>query len=390
MNRLIKFWSECKYDGFMLGLYFFTLAYMIKFYDVQSFDIKVHNFLLLDYLKEGYFPSPPGYYGAIFLLDKLIWYKYPLVLSALLILTASFWWKYHLSFTWIQESLQLKKNLTFFLTLSLLFLSPIFIPSIDGSYWYLGKFTPTIWHNSTLIAVFPFCILLVRETLDWLENPQRKKLINLLALSVLIMLIKPSFLFCYIPAFPIYAWLQNPREKKRLFTSLGLSGIVLFLLFLEKKWIFDLDPMIAKMYSPEERSDVVINPFRVHLHFSKEPFFDFLTSFPTTSVFLAFWGKKAFRSRFFGFSFLLLGFALAVYLILAETGFRELHGNFYWQIPVALFLHYLSMLIFVGEDFMESGRKMKLGFVLFCLMYLVQFSFGIAYWHRLFFGHALN
>lgn len=390
MKRLALIFYAWKYDLIVLGLYSLTLAYMIKFYDVQSFDIKVHNFLLLDYLNEGHFPSPPGYYGAIYLVDQIFRYKYPLVLSALIILSFSFWWKYRLSFNCLQNQLPIDKKYIFLLTISLLFLSPIFIPAIDGSYWYLGKFTPTIWHNSTLIAVFPFCILLVKESLAWIETKNIKKIPILIGLGVLIMLIKPSFLFCFIPALPIFTYLQNPKEKSQIAFAIGIALILLLLLYLEKIWIFDLDPMIAKMYTVEERSEVTINPFRVHLHFSKEPIFDFLTSFPTTIIFLIFWGKKAFKSNLFGFSLLLLGFALAVYFIFSETGFRELHGNFYWQIPIALFFHYLSMVILVVKKFLNDEKKGTPAIVLFGIFYLIQFTFGLIYWHRLFFGHALN
>ncbi len=390
MRKALQVFHRWKFDLIMLAVYFFSLAYMIKYYDVQSFDIKVHNFLLLDYLKEGAFPAPPGYYGVIYLVDLVFQYKYPLVLSALLILTFSFWWKYYLTFSWIQQQVRIDQRYVFLLTFSLLFISPIFIPAIDGSYWYLGKFTPTIWHNSTLIAVFPFCILLVRETLDWVDSKEKKYLPRLIGLGVIIMLIKPSFLFCFIPALPVFAVWFYPQEKKMFAQAIGISITLLFLLFLEKLWIFDLDPMITKMYTLEEQSQVVINPLRVHLHFSKEPIFDFLTSFPSTLVFLLFFGKMAFKSQFFRFSFLLLGFALAVYLIFAESGFRELHGNFYWQIPIALFLHYLSMVILVIQVFLKQGKRINLKIGIFGLVYLIQFLFGLVYWHRLFFGHALN
>lgn len=390
MSRLVGFFDRWKYDLLVLGMYFFTLAYMIKYYDVQSFDIKVHNFLLLDYLQEGYFPSPPGYYTAIFLLDLLIWYKYPLVLSALVILTASFWWKYRISLSMMETNLQIQQPFLFLLTASLLFLSPIYIPSIDGSYWYLGKFTPTIWHNSTLIASFPFCLLLFRQTLRWFASPEKKYLWQILGLSLVIMLIKPSFMFCFIPAFPVFTLIHFAKEKSRWAGAIVTSLVLLLILYLEKRWIFDLDPMIEKMYAPEERSSVIINPLRVHLHYSKEPWFDAITSFPTTLIFLIFWGKNAFKFPFFSFSSILLIFALAVYLIFSETGFRELHGNFYWQIPIALFLHYLSMVIWVGRNFIEKGKKISIPFLLFGLMYLTQVGFGLAYWHRLFVGHALN
>ena len=158
-------------DILVIGIYFFTLAFMIKYYDVQSFDIKVHIFYMMDYLAEGKFPAPPGYYFIIYVVDTFVQYKYPYVLAALLTLTFFSWWKYKITFSWLQKELNLDYRAIFLLVFSMLFLSPIFIPAIDDFYWYLGKFTPTIWHNSTIIAVFPFSILLFIQSLKWTLPP---------------------------------------------------------------------------------------------------------------------------------------------------------------------------------------------------------------------------
>lgn len=385
--QLLKNW---RFDILIIFLCLFTLAYMVKYYDVQTFDIKVHNFLLIDYLNEGAFPFPPGYFLLIYLLDFIISYKYPFVLSSLIVLTFFYWWKYNITYTWLLENVKFEPKYVFLITLSILFLSPIFIPAIDGPYWYFGKFTPTIWHNSTLITVFPFCILLVKKTLDWVEYKRNDSLIQLLGLGILIMLIKPSFMFCYIPALPIFAFSQTRKLSKELMFALGLSLVLFCLLVLEKFWIFDLDPMIDKLYTVEEQSKVVFRPLHVHLYFSKEPIFDFLSSFPTTFIFFILWGKKAFSSKFVTFSFILLVFAIAVYLLLSESGFREFHGNFYWQIPIALFLHYLSLLIFVFQGYLVNGRILTSKIIIFSTFYLVQVSFGLIYFLRLFTGYALS
>lgn len=374
----------------VIGLYFFTLAFMIKYYDVQSFDIKVHIFMMMDYLKEGSFPSPPGYYAVIYALDTFLRYKYPFVLAALLSLTFFSWLKFKITTSWLQQELELGYTATFLLVLSMAFLSSIFIPAIDDFYWYLGKFTPTIWHNSTVIAAFPFSILLFFQTLDWLETGDTKKVYHMAFLGLVVLLIKPSFLFCYIPALPLICFANKPGITMQFWVSLGFSTLLFGLLLLEKYWIFDLDPMIDTLYTPEERSAVVWNPLKVHLHFSAEPVFDFLSSFPSTIVFLVFWRKRAFRDLMFNFSLVLVVFALAVYLLLAESGFREFHGNFYWQIPIALFLHYLSMVKMAGQDYKNNGRKMSPALWTFLSVYLIQVAMGIAYWQRIFTGLTLS
>ena len=386
----MTWFRKLRFEIIVIGLYFFTLAFMIKYYDVQSFDIKVHIFMMVDYLKEGSFPSPPGYYAFIYAVDAFLRYKYPFVLAALLSLTFFFWIKFRITTSWLQKEVGLGYPSTFFLVLSMAFLSPIFIPAIDGFYWYLGKFTPTIWHNSTVIAVFPFSILLFFQTLKWLETEETKTLYKMASLGLVILLIKPSFLFCYIPSLPLICLANKSGITKQFWVSMGFSTLLFGFLLLEKYWIFEWDPMIAKLYTPEERSAVVLDPLRVHLHFSAEPVFDFLSSFPSTIVFLVFWGKRAFRDLMFNFSLMLVVLALAVYLLLAETGFRQFHGNFYWQIPIALFLHYLSMVKIAVQDYKINYPKMSPALWAFIVVYSIQVAMGITYWQRIFTGLTLS
>jgi len=390
MKEFFNFLRRCKYDFLIAILYFFTLGFMIKNYSVQTFDIKIHNLILLDYLQAGFFPVPPGYYAIIFLVDMLIRFRYPFVVSSLIVLTFFLWWKYKLVNTWISNSGGLKQQYVAFLSISFLFLSPIYIPAIDGPFWYLGKFTQTIWHNSTLIAAFPFSILLVKQTLTWYESKSQKDFLYMLGFGIVIILIKPSFLFCFIPAFPVFTFLRDRRFSKTLFLSLGLSSVFFLFLLIEKELIYAWDPMIPILYSEEEQSQVILNPFRLFLHYSTEPVFDFISSFPLTIGFLFLWRKRAFESQFFNFSLLLVFFALAVYFLLAETGFRELHGNFYWQIPIALFLLNLSIVLVVVQEFLSNRGKVNKKIILMSAVYLVQVLLGINYWLRLFYGYTLS
>jgi len=278
----------------------------------------------------------------------------------------------------------------FLLAFSFLFLSPIYLPIIDGPFWYLGKFTQTIWHNSTLICVFPFCVLLVWKTFDWFKSGKLKDMGVMFLLGFVIVLIKPSFLFCYIPALPIFILIRDLKISKRLLQATGLVLILFAILMVEKHLIFTWDPVLDRMYTPQEKSQVVINPLKVWLKFSHEPLFDFLSSFPLLFGFLILWRKRAFESPLFVFSLLLLFFALLVYLLLAETGFREFHGNFYWQIPIALFLCHLAIVHSVLGHFLNGGEKMQAKYYAIFSIYLIQVALGIGYWLRIFTGFTLS
>src|SRR5690606_24800109 len=248
----------------------------------------------------------------------------------------------------------------------------------------------TIWHNSTLICVFPFCILLVWKTFDWFRSGKLKDLGLMFLLGFIIILIKPSFLFCYIPALPLFIFIRDRELSKGLIQSLALVSALFAMLMVEKYLIFTWDPVLDTLYTPEEKSQMVVDPLRIWLHLSQEPIFDFVSSFPLLIGFLILRRKKAFESPLFGFSLLLLFFAVLVYLLFAETGFREFHANFYWQIPIALFLCHLSILQSVVKQFLVEGKKMKGRYILIFSLYIIQAASGIGYWLRIFTGSTLS
>jgi hypothetical protein len=365
-----------------LVVYFTT--FFVFFTEFPRIDIKDHNQLLTDYLTAGYFPLPPGYYFLVYALDFLIRVRYPFVASAALILTFSSWWKYRLVFSWAKDELNIKDKFIFFGALALVFMSPVYIPRIDGGLWYMGKFTSTIWHNSTLIAVFPLCLLLTRNTLFWLENPRTKTFLFILFLGLLILLVKPSFLFCFIPALPIYTLITQKKINSKVLQAAGISSILFVLILIEKYLIFNWDPMISILYTSKEQSQVILAPMKVWLFFSDQPVFDFLSSFPLLILFLSFWRKEAFKSSFFSFSLILLVFSLLVYGLFSETGFREYHGNFYWQIPIALLLTNLSIVLFVSRDFLIRKAKPQFYYYTLLGIFLLQSALGLNYWLRIF------
>jgi hypothetical protein len=389
MRRLIKSNQVWIFHLVVLLGYGFTIFFLIK-YVPYTVDIKVHNLYLIDHLALGYFPIPPGYYFLIYLLDFVFHIKYPFVVSSFLVITFFLWWKYRLIYGWFGGELSFRTSLIFGISASFLFLSPIFIPSIDGDFWYLGKFTQTIWHNSTLIVSFPFCILLFRKTFDWFETKENLDYYSLFALSLAILLIKPSFLFCYVPALPIYTFWREKQFSAHFWHSILLSVVVFFLILIEKFLIFSWDPMIEELYTAGEISKVVINPFFVWFYFSDQPFFDFISSMPLVLMYLILWRRKAFESQYFTFSILLLFFALLIYAVFAESGYRELHANFYWQIPLTLFLTHLSIVLAVAKSYLKNPNKYSIQVIVMVAIYLIQFGFGLAYWLRIFTGLTLS
>jgi len=370
------------FDLIIISIYSLTLyTFLTKF--VGS-DIKGHNSILVTYLEAGYFPIPPLYYWLVYLVDMLIRVKYEFVASSVIVVTFFQWWKYRLVYiSFERKKLGFKPITIFILTVSFLFLSPIYIPAIDGDFWYIGKFTQTIWHSSTLICSFPFCIILVWKSIEWIKWHRSVDLWIIFLLSLLVILIKPSFLFCYIPSFPVFVFLQNYKFSKQLVESIALSLLLFGILLIEKFLIFSWDPVLDILYSQNEKSQVVISPMKIWFSFTDEPLFDFVTSFPLLFAVLFFWRKKVFKSPMFKFSMLLLFFAILVFFLLAESGFREFHANFYWQIPIALFICNLSIVYFVLEQFILENKKKTLKYIVMFSIYSLQTTLGVIFWLRI-------
>lgn len=379
---LLKYKKERLFDLIIVSIYFITVfVFLTQF---EGSDIKGHNYLLSTYLGSGYFPIPPLYYLLVYLVDMLVRVKYDFVVGSMIVITLFQWWKYRLVYlSFGQANLVFPPNIIFFLTLSFLFLSPIYIPAIDGDLWYLGKFTQTIWHSSTLICSFPFSILLVWRTLEWQKLHRETDLCIIVLLSGLLILVKPSFLFCYIPALPVFIYLQDYKFSRQVGEATVL-GIALFsLLMVEKYLIFNWDPGLDILYAENEKSEVVVNPMKVWFYLTDEPLFDFFSSFPLLIVVLLIWKGRVFEYPIFKFSLILLFFALIVFFLFAETGFREFHANFYWQIPIALFLCNLSTIQFVLEKFCEGKKILNSKFICVLIIYCLQSVLGIIFWLRI-------
>jgi len=370
----------------LVGLLIFVLAAYTYYFLIKNIDpgvdIRIHNFILLEYLERGFFPIPPGYYFLIYLVDKLIHYKYDFVMSSILVLSFFTWWKYRILVQWFSEERALEKSILF--GLGFIFIFPLVFPPAEQGFWYYGKFTSTLWHNSTSIAALPFSLLLFAKTIQWWKKGQVSGIWGLLGLGIAVLLIKPSFLFCFIPVFPVFTLLLKGWRLPFLRISIGLSLALLGLIWLEKYLIYNFDPIIVQDYSSQDRPEIVVQPFKVWLHYAFEPFWDFISSFMLSLVFLVFWGKQAFKKVDFSFSFVLLLVALLIYFLLSETGFREWHANFYWQIPITLLIHQVLMTKFVLGLPKNVNGKLELSRAVFWIILIAQITCGIVYWARIF------
>lgn len=382
MSRINRIKKDYLFELVLVILIGATLSFLVSRV-AYGVDIKIHNSFLDEYLQNGLFPIPPGYYFLLWFVDLLFHYKYPFLVASLIVITFFIYLKYRITSIYFKKNLGIDTRLALIFSIGLFFFGPIVVPSIDGDFWYFGKFTPTIWHNSTVIAVLPFCILLYLKCLEWWKSKSSGDLIQMFVLGLVILLIKPSFLFCLLPILPVFTYFKL-NYSKEFWWSIAFSIVFLLGIFIEKHLIYSWDPLLLRDYEEELRPKVIIAPFQVFLHYSSQPLWDIGSSFLLVFYFMLVFGKKASRSLPVVFAFGLLFVAMLIYLLFTETGYRELHANFYWQIPITYYLALLAMLSWVWKAYKDFHWKSNWKPTVFFLLFFMHFAFGLAYWGRIF------
>jgi hypothetical protein len=271
---------------------------------------------------------------------------------------------------------------------SLMFISPIIIPFINDQHFYVGKFTSTVWHNSTTIFVFPFCIWLFVESINYLNKPGNLSFGKLLFLSLLIILSKPSFLFAFAVAFPMICMARFGWNKKWFLFTVLLSVIIVVCLMVEKNIIYQ-NKVLDKLIYKGETSHIVIAPFEVWMRFAFHPLIYFVTSFLFIVSFILIKFSKIKNDLEIVYSFLLLVISLFIYFMLAESGPRFFHSNFYWQIPISMLIINMVMLKKLFIPYTRSlSKKITLKMFslqdkLLLLIYSLHFISGVCYTIRI-------
>ncbi|MFN0201535.1 MAG: hypothetical protein ACKVTZ_08440 [Bacteroidia bacterium] len=199
-------------------------------------------------------------------------------------------------------------------------------------YWF-GQFPPFVWHNSTLILLYPFALLLFWQSYEQLQRPSSTRLLTIIALVCLNIIIKPSFFFCFAGAYPLFL-LKNFRLSRTFFLQLLPVIVGLFLLWFQMRGIY---------HTETANSGLGIKPFAewaIHLggnHFplraAQAIFCSFLFPICFFAVYPSFLSEQKHQ-----YTLLLLAGAMLLAILMGENGERAGHGNFLWQMFVCNYL----------------------------------------------------
>lgn len=224
-------------------------------------------------------------------------------------------------------------------TVGLMVVTPVTLLTVAQQHLYVGYVTVTMYHNPTVTLSRPFAI-----GLFWLVASRmygRSKLTTVLltvAVSVLVLMAKPSFTTCFLPAVALallWGWRRLRSVDWRL-VGLGfvLPSVLLLAVQLVRSPTGDssglaLAPLVVLRRLVEQRAS---SPwfFLVFLLAS--------TLFPLTVLVCV---SGALRERLLRLAWLTLFVALGYFLLLEITVYVD-PGDFLWGAQVALFLVFIE------------------------------------------------
>jgi hypothetical protein len=268
---------------------------------------------------------------------------------------------------------------TALLTVALMVAMPLNLFTLTRGDPYFGYIVINAVHNPTTILVKPFSLLLFVFCMAAFEQrisfSGRFVMIGI-GLTLLGIWAKPNYILCLLPALAIimgYFFVRRQSVEWRVIV-LGVFLPALLSLMLQYVWTFQTQ-------SIGEGGNVVFAPFAGILPY--EPSVSWLIiklalsiAFPVV-VYAAYF-RQARTSLALNLSWLTFVFGAAQFYLLAETGVRALHGNWWWGAQIALWIVFIMSAGFlVGQ---APSRKRLVCWIIFAahvVCGIVYFIIGV-------------
>lgn len=252
------------------------------------------------------------------------------------------------------------KTITFFaLALLSFFAIPDFYAVFILEKMYLGRLTPIVWHNSTVILLFPFAILLFGQQVKILKKdtlPTIKSLIVITFLILINIIIKPSFIFVFLPVFFIIILSQFNREnlKEIIFkmTPLILGGLLIIIQYLLIYYFqfgsFAKDDIHIAIGAPFQVIGSWIPYWYIPIAFILS------LALPIYSIIFY---REILKFKPFLYSIYLSVFGILISAFIIETGSSLSAGNFTWQNVICTYILFLTTLIYLIPELLSPNKK---------------------------------
>jgi hypothetical protein len=224
---------------------------------------------------------------------------------------------------------------------------------------YAAFIPANVWHNTTTALLMPLALGLFLISLWYLREPSRRGLWLMLALVVVNILAKPSFVLCWLVAFPVAVLLRG-RRASALFGPLLVVGVGGVLLLAQYTYVY----VIGRGNPFVESSGVYLAPFHVWSHLAPNIALSMVVSYAFPAVALALGGEPVRGSLAVRYALGLAVVGLAWFVLVGEKGHQEYHGNFMWQAIIANYILFAALVGAVLVWLRESTFGWRQGVVL--------------------------
>jgi hypothetical protein len=282
-----------------------------------------------------------------------------------------------------------KENQTYPYLIAIVMLFVFPLPGVNyftADQFYMGQLAPNVWHSSTTIFLMPFAEILFFESYSLLflnDKNTKNKIVQVLVLLTLNALIKPSFLFTLLPTVGIFFFVQYLFLKKETNYLVKILPYVIGCIFIAVEYYFIYKLNYSGVdYSDKTNSGIAFEPFAIWKSYSPNLVIAFITSFFFPLVYILVSKGAVLKNTIVRFSLCNYLIGLSLWILLAEQGFRRSDGNFIWQMVVAGYLVFFTMLIeFLNAAKNNTLTKMKQWIA--GGSFFLHFAWGVFYWVKI-------
>jgi hypothetical protein len=237
-------------------------------------------------------------------------------------------------------------------TLAAVALLAAFALPVPPDHYYLGQFPPSVWHNSTTIALAPLAVLLFYCSYRFLLTGGYLPALATAGLCLANLAVKPSFVLPFVIVFPAFALLQFREENRRaLFLAAGIWLLCVGALAWQTYYTYFDARLLLQFYReryqleniPRER--IEISWLTVWQMYSANLVRSLLYSIAFPLAYAVLFPVRAWRDKLLLYAAGLFAAALLLTCMLTETGYRRPHANFFWQTILANYVLFTATVV---------------------------------------------
>jgi hypothetical protein len=311
-------------------------------------------------------PAHPIFYILIQLLSGFSKNLSSQLVAALIIFSIAQWAKIMISAKIIKELFNYDVNYLLAFSLWSFQLFTNFSPFQDT--FIKDQLSINFFHNGTLLVSMPFAFMLFLNAIRFFKSDKNKHLRHMIFWGLLTILSKPSFMFCFIAAFPLYVQLIRGFSSS-FYKALLVSAVFIAFILMQSLYLKFLPPAYMQKITISLKPLYLFGTLQHH-------FWVFLN---TSGLWLV--GVWAFNKQFisikenrFVIAMLLTAYFIAFMFIDEIDG--VLFNNMTWQVPIVLNLMYM---VIIGIFSNPTTQVNKLKYTIFVALYFGYFLHGLYY-----------